>query len=65
MPACSKMDLLLAKAEPITNGSSASGITWLKRGKKLLCNSSNSQKREMRLCERNNSADTKVSEEGG
>ncbi|GAB0185779.1 cAMP-dependent protein kinase inhibitor alpha [Grus japonensis] len=49
MPAGSKMDLPLAKAEPISNGGS-------KR-----C----SQKRGVRRCERNNSADTKVSEEGG
>ena len=29
----SKSDLLLAKAEPINNGGSASGITYLRRGK--------------------------------
>ncbi|KAK4830727.1 hypothetical protein QYF61_013177 [Mycteria americana] len=33
------------------------------KGEKLLCNSS--QKRGVRICERNNSADTKVTEEGG
>ena len=58
-----KMDPLLAKAEPISDGGSASGITDLRKGKKLLRNGS--QKTEVRICERNNSADTKVSEEGG
>ncbi|GAB0177996.1 AN1-type zinc finger protein 5-like [Grus japonensis] len=32
MPAGSKMDLLLAKAKPISNGGSTSGITELRRG---------------------------------
>jgi len=40
MPAGSKMDPPLGKAKPITNGSDASGITWLKREKKLLWNCS-------------------------
>jgi len=30
----SKMDPLLAKAEPISDGGSASGITYLRRGEK-------------------------------
>jgi len=34
MPASSKMDPPLAKAEAITDGGSASGITELRRGKK-------------------------------
>jgi len=34
MPASFKMELLLAKAEPISDGGSASGITYLRRGKK-------------------------------
>ena len=34
MPAGSKMDPLLAKAEPISDGGSASGITYLRKGKK-------------------------------
>ena len=34
MPASSKTDTLLAKAEPISNGGSASVITDLRRGKK-------------------------------
>ena len=35
MPAGSKTDPQLAKAEPISDGGSASGITDLRRGKKL------------------------------
>ncbi|GAB0206670.1 hypothetical protein GRJ2_003132600 [Grus japonensis] len=62
MPSGSKMDLPLAKAEPISNGGSTSVITYLRRGIKLLHNCS--WKRGVRICERNNSADTKVSEEG-
>ncbi|GAB0180481.1 hypothetical protein GRJ2_000513400 [Grus japonensis] len=63
MPASSKMDPPLAKAKPISDGGSASGITWLRRGK-------NHQEqlqpaRGVRRCERNNPADTKVSAEGG
>ena len=33
MPAGSKTDPLLAKAEPISNSGSASGITYLRKGK--------------------------------
>ncbi|KAK4810932.1 hypothetical protein QYF61_013340 [Mycteria americana] len=62
VPAGSKTDPPLAKAETISDGGSTSVITYLRRGKKLLCNSS--RKRGLRTCERNNSADTKVSEEG-
>ncbi|GAB0180448.1 AN1-type zinc finger protein 5-like [Grus japonensis] len=47
MPATSKMDPPLAKAKPISDSGSASGITELGR------------------CERNDSADTKASAEGG
>ena len=43
---------------------SASGITCLRRGKKNWA-ATCSQKRGVRRCERNNSADTKVREEGG
>jgi len=35
----------------------------IKKGEKILCNFSSSQKR-VRICEKNNSADTKVIEEG-
>jgi len=34
MPAGSKMDPLLSKAEPISDGGSASAITWLRMKKK-------------------------------
>jgi len=43
MPPSSKMDLLLAKAESINDSSSASVITYLRRGKKTL---SNNRRRE-------------------
>ncbi|GAB0183375.1 hypothetical protein GRJ2_000802800 [Grus japonensis] len=62
MPASSKTDPLLAKAEPISDGDSTSGVTQLRREKKPVCSS---HKRRVRRCERNNSADTKVCEEGG
>ncbi|GAB0180080.1 epimerase family protein SDR39U1 [Grus japonensis] len=63
MPAGSKTDPLLAKAEPISDSGSASGITELRRGE-------NNQEqlppeRGVRIHERNNSADTQVTEEGG
>jgi len=34
VPASSKMDLVLDKAEPISDGGSASVITYLRRGRK-------------------------------
>ena len=37
MPAGSKADPLLAKAEPISDGGSASGITYLRREEKNPC----------------------------
>ena len=46
MPASSKTDLPLAKAEPISDGGSASGITYLRKGKKLLHSSSCSRREE-------------------
>ncbi|KAJ7406680.1 protein pxr1-like [Pitangus sulphuratus] len=58
-----KTDTPLGKAEPIRDGSNTSAITNLRREKVI------AQKkvaaRGVRLCERNNSADTKVSEERG
>ncbi|KAJ7407845.1 hypothetical protein BTVI_61719 [Pitangus sulphuratus] len=52
----SKMDLLL-------DSGSTSGIMYLRRGKKLLGRSKlQPEKGGVRICERNNSADTKVSE---
>ncbi|PKU43327.1 protein pxr1-like [Limosa lapponica baueri] len=61
MPAGSKTDPRLAKAEPINDGSSGSVVTYLRGGKKL--HKGNCLDRGVRICERNNSADTKVSEE--
>jgi len=34
VPAGSEMDPLLAKAKPISNGGSTSGITYLRKGRK-------------------------------
>ena len=62
MPAGSKMDPLLAKAEPISDSGSVSGTTYLRRGGKLLCNSR--WQRGVRICEGNNPADTKARGEG-
>ncbi|GAB0179801.1 epimerase family protein SDR39U1 [Grus japonensis] len=65
------MDPLLAKAEPISDGGSTSRVTELRGGKKKNKPPNQkqeqlfSQKRGVRRCERNNSADTQVSEEGG
>ncbi|GAB0209503.1 AN1-type zinc finger protein 5-like [Grus japonensis] len=69
MPADSKMDPSLAKAKSNSNGGSASVITYLRRRKKTP-NKKNHQEqlqpeRGVRICERNNYVDTKVSEEGG
>ncbi|PKU31466.1 hypothetical protein llap_18230 [Limosa lapponica baueri] len=61
MPAGSKTDPPLAKAEPISNGGSVSVATYLRRGKKCCTTEAG----RVRKCERNNSADTKVNEEGG
>ncbi|GAB0203441.1 hypothetical protein GRJ2_002809700 [Grus japonensis] len=58
------MDLLLAKAKPISDGGSASVITHLRRGGRKKRSSSFCSQRGVRRCERNNFADTKVSEEG-
>ncbi|GAB0189361.1 zinc finger and BTB domain-containing protein 5 [Grus japonensis] len=63
MPAGSKMDLPLAKAEPISDSGSASGITYLRREKKQ--QEKLQPERGVRICERNNSADTKPMEDDG
>ncbi|GAB0207045.1 epimerase family protein SDR39U1 [Grus japonensis] len=63
VPASSKMDPPLAKAETISNGGSASVITYLRKGKN--CCATAAGREEQEKCERNNHADTKVSEEGG
>jgi len=57
VPAGSKMDPLLATAEPISDGGSVSMITYLRREKKMLNNNDSGVK----ICERNNSGDYKVS----
>ncbi|GAB0187378.1 hypothetical protein GRJ2_001203100 [Grus japonensis] len=59
------MDPLLAKAEPISDGGSASGITDLRRGGGGGERSNLQPERGVRIQERNNSADTKVSADGG
>jgi len=64
MPAGSKTDPPLTRVKPINDGSSASVITYIRRGKKWH-NGHHSQKRGVRIRERNNNADTKVGEEGG
>ncbi|GAB0180072.1 cAMP-dependent protein kinase inhibitor alpha [Grus japonensis] len=66
MPASSKMDPLLAKAEIISDGGGTSRITELRRGKTPAQHQEQLQpERGVRICERNNSADTQVTEEGG
>jgi len=65
VPGGSQTDPLLATVEPISNGGSASGITYLRRGKNLV-EWQLQWERGVRTCERNNSADIKVSAgEGG
>ncbi|PKU39014.1 protein pxr1-like [Limosa lapponica baueri] len=58
MPAGSKMDPLLAKAEPISDSGSASVITYLRR-EKAAAQQQLQLKRGVRICERNNSTDIK------
>ena len=62
VPAGSKTDLLLAKAKTVCNGGNASVITHLRRGEKP---AQLKWERGVRIHERNNSAHTKVSDEGG
>jgi len=64
VPASSEMHPLLAKAEPISDGGSAFVVTCLRRGEEP-AQQQLQQGREVRICERNNSAHTKVSEGGG
>jgi len=61
MPTGTKMEVPLARTEPISNGGSTSATNVFKNGGKSCCTTVCI----VRLCERNNSADTKVSEEGG
>jgi len=65
VPASSKTDPLLAKAKPVSDGGSASGITYLRKGRKVTLSETAVIERGVRRCERNSSADTKISEEGG
>ncbi|GAB0181573.1 acid sphingomyelinase-like phosphodiesterase 3b [Grus japonensis] len=62
MPASSKRDPPLAKAG---EGGSVSGIVYLRRRKKTAPQQQLQRERGVRICERKNSTDTKVSEEGG
>ena len=57
------MDSPLAKVKPISDGGSASGITFLRRGKN--CCATTAVERGVNICERNIPADTKVSDKGG
>ena len=65
MPAGSKTDPLLAKADPISNSDSASGIMYLRRGESCCTTGQLQLEIGVRICERNSPTDTKVSEEGG
>ncbi|KAJ7413304.1 protein pxr1-like [Willisornis vidua] len=62
MPAESKMDLPLEKAEPMSGGISTSGITDTREEKLLQRSKLKLEKRGVRLWESKNSADTIVSE---
>jgi len=48
VPASSKKDLPLAKAKPISDGGSTSGITYLRRGRKINSSEKGSQERGVR-----------------
>jgi len=61
MPAGSKRDLPLAKAEPSSDGDSTSMTTYLRKGKKPA--QLQPEERHVGACERTH-ADTKFSEEG-
>ncbi|GAB0178094.1 epimerase family protein SDR39U1 [Grus japonensis] len=65
MPAGSKTDPLLAKAKPISDSGSTSGITELRMRKNVAAQQQLQPQRGVRIRERNNSADTKVSADGG
>ncbi|GAB0183455.1 acid sphingomyelinase-like phosphodiesterase 3b [Grus japonensis] len=60
MPAGSKMDPPLAKAKPISDGGSTSGVTELRRGKQVV--QQLQPERGVRIRERNNYADRSVRE---
>lgn len=65
IPAGTKMDLLLAKAEPITDGGNTSGIKELRRGKSCSVQQQLRPVRGVRRCERNSSVDIRVHAQGG
>lgn len=60
-PSSSRADLQLTKAKPFSDSVSASGITELTRGKQKQIAA---RQKELRIHERGNSADTKLSEGG-
>ncbi|GAB0195103.1 acid sphingomyelinase-like phosphodiesterase 3b [Grus japonensis] len=62
MPAGFKMDPPLAKAESLSTSGSASGIMYVRKEKAV---QQLQPERGVRICERNNSADTKGSNEVG
>ena len=64
-PAGSKMDPLLAKAEPISNSGRACGTTYLTREIKSKPEQLHPDKRGARICESNCPADPQASAEGG
>ncbi|RMC07023.1 hypothetical protein DUI87_16476 [Hirundo rustica rustica] len=65
MPARAKMDLPLAKAEPISDVGSTFGISELRRKKSYCVKSKQQLEREVRIHERNSSAGAQVCREGG
>ncbi|GAB0189963.1 otogelin [Grus japonensis] len=60
MPAGSKMDPPLAKAEPISDSGSTSGITYFRSRGRGEGWGTTTAERGVRICERNNFADTKI-----
>jgi len=46
MPPGSEMDLLVAKAKPLSDGGSTSVVTYLRRGKKILHDGNCSRRKE-------------------
>ncbi|KAF4803257.1 hypothetical protein TURU_018696 [Turdus rufiventris] len=63
MPPSTRIDPLLAKAKSISDGDSTSEIPELRMGAKSFSLAVR-ERHEMRICDTNNSADTKVSGEG-
>lgn len=67
-PDNAKMDLILEKAKSISNGGCDPISLWdnvFKAEKRLLCRRKlQSEKRELSICEGDNSSDTQVNEKG-